>query len=73
MLLQVFLSLSFDENLGKSEKTDEDQKFKNKKSKRKNMEASNQLPDNDRKRSRHELISKTREEVIIFSIKITLF
>lgn len=68
------MSLSFDEDLGKSEKIDEDQKNKNKKGKkRKNMEAPNQLPGNDRKKSRQELISKTREEVIIFSIRITLF
>ncbi|KAL4294798.1 hypothetical protein HN51_045618 [Arachis hypogaea] len=62
--VEVFLSLSFDEDLGKSEKKEEDHKFKNKKNKkRKNMEASNQLPDNDRKRSKHEMISKTKEEV----------
>ncbi|KAK7312551.1 hypothetical protein VNO77_36490 [Canavalia gladiata] len=62
--LDVFLSLSFDEDLVKSEKMEEDQKFKNKKSKkRKNMEASNQLVENDRKKIRREQISKTREEV----------
>lgn len=74
MLIQVFLSLSFDDDLGKSEKTDRDQKYKNKKDKkRKHMEGSNQLPENDRKKSRKESISKTREEVIIFPIRITLF
>ncbi|MED6107797.1 hypothetical protein PIB30_017499 [Stylosanthes scabra] len=62
--IEVFLSLSFDEDLGKPEKNDEDQKFKNKKNKkRKNMEGLNQLPDNDRKRSRLESNSKTKEEV----------
>lgn len=70
MFIQVFLSLSFDEDLGKSEKKDEDQKFKKKKGwKRKNMEPSNQLPENDRKRSRKDSISKTKEEVIIFPHK----
>ncbi|KAK7257069.1 hypothetical protein RIF29_30772 [Crotalaria pallida] len=62
--VEVFLSLSFYEDLGKSEKADEDQKNKYKKNKkRKNSEASNQLLENDRKKSRKELISKTREEV----------
>ncbi|KAL2328637.1 hypothetical protein Fmac_022064 [Flemingia macrophylla] len=62
--VEVLLSLSFDEDLVKSAKIEEDQKIKNKKSKkRKNSEASNQLVENDRKKSRHELISKTREEV----------
>ncbi|KAK7404698.1 hypothetical protein VNO78_05654 [Psophocarpus tetragonolobus] len=61
--VDVFLSLSFDEDLVKSEKIEEDQKLKNKKSKkRKGMEASNKL-ENDRKKSRQESISKTREEV----------
>jgi nucleolar complex protein 3 len=73
MLIQVFLSLSFDEDLAKAEKMAKDQKFKNKKGKkRKNTEASNQLPENDRKKSRQESISKTREEVNIFPIKITV-
>ncbi|XP_019413663.1 PREDICTED: nucleolar complex protein 3 homolog isoform X2 [Lupinus angustifolius] len=62
--VDVFLSLSFYEDLGKPEKAEEDQKNKYKKNKkRKNSEASNQLPENDRKKSRRELISKTREEV----------
>jgi len=73
--IQVFLSLSFDEDLARSEQMEKDKKFKNKKfgKKRKNTEASNQLPENDRKKSRQESISKTKEEVIIFPIRITLF
>jgi len=55
------LSLSFNEDLLKSGKTEEDQKLKDKK--RKHFKASNQLVENDRKKSRQELISKTREEV----------
>lgn len=74
MVIQVFLSLSFDEDLGKSQKMEEDKKYKHKKGKkRKNMDASNQLQENERKKSRQEMISKTREEVIIFPIRITLF
>ncbi|KAK7262342.1 hypothetical protein RJT34_29910 [Clitoria ternatea] len=62
--IDVFLSLAFDEDLVKSKKIEEDQKLKNKKGKkRKNMEASNQLVENDRKKSRQEMISKTRDEV----------
>ncbi|XLR57233.1 hypothetical protein S83_007905, partial [Arachis hypogaea] len=39
-----FLSLSFDEDLGMSEKKDDDPKFRNKKNKKRiNMEASNQF------------------------------
>lgn len=74
MAFQVFLSLSFNEDLLKYEKKEEDQKLKNKNSKkRKNMEASNQLVENDRKRSRQESISKTREEVITFPHKSHLW
>lgn len=63
--IEVFLSLSFDEDLARSEQMEKDKKFKDKKfgKKRKNTEASNQLPENDRKKSRQESISKTREEV----------
>lgn len=62
--IDVFLSLSFDEDLVKSGNIEEDQKLKNKKSnKRKSSEASDQSVENDRKKSRKELISKTREEV----------
>jgi len=69
MPFQVFLSLSFDEDLVMAKRIEDDQKFKNKKSKkRKNLEASNQL-ENDRKKSKKEMISKTREEVITFPHK----
>ncbi|KAI4323214.1 hypothetical protein L6164_022838 [Bauhinia variegata] len=62
--IEVFLSLSFDEDLGKSSRTDKDQKGKIKgNKKRKNLETSKQLQENDRKKSRRELMSKTREEV----------
>ncbi|XP_027345895.1 nucleolar complex protein 3 homolog isoform X1 [Abrus precatorius] len=62
--VDVFWSLSFDEDLVKSAKIEEDQKLKSKKSKkRKNLEASNKLVENDRKKIRQEQISKTREEV----------
>ncbi|KAL1556052.1 nucleolar complex-associated protein 3 isoform X2 [Salvia divinorum] len=62
--LEVFLSLSFDEDLGKPERSDMDKKAKYKKfKKRKGSDESNQKPENDRKKSRKEMMSKTREEV----------
>ncbi|KAL6546976.1 hypothetical protein OROMI_022697 [Orobanche minor] len=62
--VEVFLSLSFDEDLGKSEKSEMDNKAKNKKSKkRKGVDETNHVPDNDRKKIRKEMLSKTREEV----------
>ncbi|KAJ7948944.1 Nucleolar complex protein 3 like [Quillaja saponaria] len=62
--VEVFLSLSFDEDLGKSEKPDNHNKVKNKRGKkRKNSEEENQLQENDRKRSRQELMTKMRKEV----------
>ncbi|KAJ7982034.1 Nucleolar complex protein 3 like [Quillaja saponaria] len=62
--IEVFLSLSFDEDLRKSEKADEHNKVKNKRGKkRKNSEEANQLLENDRKRSKQELMTKMREEV----------
>lgn len=57
--------MSFDEDLGKHEEKEKDNKVKNKKNKkRKNVEESGQLQENDRKKSRKELMKKTREEVI---------
>ncbi|XP_073155213.1 nucleolar complex-associated protein 3 [Henckelia pumila] len=62
--IEVFMSLSFDEDLGKPEKSDADSRSKGKKSrKRKGVDESNQMPDNERKKTRKETMSKTREEV----------
>ncbi|KAL6567629.1 hypothetical protein OROGR_001297 [Orobanche gracilis] len=62
--VEVFLSLSFDEDLGKPEKSDMDNKAKNKKSKkRKGVNETNHMPDDARKKIRKEMLSKTREEV----------
>ncbi|XP_075481678.1 nucleolar complex-associated protein 3 isoform X2 [Primulina tabacum] len=62
--IEVFMSLSFDEDLGKPEKPDADNRAKNKKSrKRKGVDESNQIPDNERKKTRKDIMSKTREEV----------
>lgn len=62
--LEVFLHLTFAEDLGRSEKPDDKNKVKNKRNKkRKNAEEPSKLSENDRKRSKRELMSKMREEV----------
>ncbi|KAB1216922.1 hypothetical protein CJ030_MR4G016065 [Morella rubra] len=60
--IEVFLFLSFDDDLRRPEKTNEVNRVKSKKNrKRKNLEEPSQLP--DRKKSRQELMTKMREEV----------
>ncbi|XP_022717551.1 nucleolar complex protein 3 homolog isoform X3 [Durio zibethinus] len=62
--VEVLMSLSFDEDLGKPEVAEGNNKIKNKKNKkRKNIEESNQLQGNDRKKSKQEKIAKMKEEV----------
>lgn len=65
--VEVFLSLSFDEDLGRSESSNADKKVRSKKhfkifKKGKRGAEPNQLPD-EKKKSKQELMSKTREEV----------
>uniref|UniRef100_A0A0E0LBY6 Nucleolar complex protein 3 homolog n=1 Tax=Oryza punctata TaxID=4537 RepID=A0A0E0LBY6_ORYPU len=60
--IEVFLSLRFDEDLGKDDR--EEDKGKPKKNKRRqNQEVPKQLPVSDNKKAKQELISKAREEV----------
>ncbi|XP_058071735.1 nucleolar complex-associated protein 3 isoform X2 [Magnolia sinica] len=62
--IEVFLSLSFDEDLGKHSSLKEEEKVKhNNKKRRKNDKESKQLQNGDRKKNKQELQSKTREEV----------
>ncbi|MBA0874751.1 hypothetical protein Goshw_021462 [Gossypium schwendimanii] len=62
--VEVLMSLSFDDDLGKPEVQEGNNKMKNKKNKkRKNFEESNQPQGNDRKRSKQETIAKMKEEV----------
>lgn len=62
--IEVFMSLSFDEDLGRPEKSHTDNKVKTKKFKRgKNFVDHGKAPKNEKKKSKQELISKTREEV----------
>ncbi|XP_073061583.1 nucleolar complex-associated protein 3-like [Primulina eburnea] len=63
--VEVSMSLSFDEDLGKPENPDSDNKAKSKKSrKRKGVDESNQVPDNEWKNTRKEMLSKTRKETL---------
>lgn len=60
--IDAFLSLTFDEDIGRSERKEE--KVKPKKNKHwRNQEGSNQVQGSDRKKARQELMVKTREEV----------
>ncbi|KAF3333623.1 nucleolar complex protein 3 [Carex littledalei] len=62
--IYVFLSLRFDEDLGKPEnKTEEKNKFKKNKKGNKQEDPMKQLLPSERKKSRQELIAKAREEV----------
>ncbi|CAL1409404.1 unnamed protein product [Linum trigynum] len=63
--IEVFMSLTFDEDLVKPDKVDEDKKKPkyNKNNKRKNAEEPAQVLQNDKKRSRKEMATKMREEV----------
>lgn len=62
------MSLSFDEDLGKKESSEVDKKTNAKISKkRKNFVEPNKLPDNEKKRSKKEMMLKTREEVHILT------
>lgn len=62
--IEVFMSLSFDDDLGKSEASDLHNKFKGNKNKRKkNLEEPSQLKGKDRKKNRKDLMTKMREEV----------
>ncbi|XP_056173997.1 nucleolar complex-associated protein 3 [Syzygium oleosum] len=62
--IQVLMSLSFDEDLGRSAAPDKDKNVRNKKYKKGNrLEESSHKQPTDRKKSRQEMMSKMREEV----------
>lgn len=61
--IEVFLALSFDEDLARSEKMDDNKGKYKKNKKRKNADEQSQPAINDKKRLKQELLSKTREEV----------
>lgn len=63
--IEVFMSLVFDEDLGRAQRATVDKRTKSKKfKKRKNQEEQqSQLPNNDKNKARKEMISRTQEEV----------
>lgn len=62
--IEVFMSLSFDEELFKEEKSKVENNKKGKISKKKRKyEEQNKLQENEKKRNKQEIISRTREEV----------
>lgn len=61
--MEVFMSLTFDDDLAKRETEDANNKFKSKNAKRKNLKELKESAANEKKRTRKEMMSKTREEV----------
>ncbi|RWR88634.1 nucleolar complex protein 3 [Cinnamomum micranthum f. kanehirae] len=61
--IEVLLSLSFDEDLGRAKSLEEEKLTHKKKKRRQNDREINQLKDNDKKKGKQELMKKTREEV----------
>ncbi|CAN4092491.1 unnamed protein product [Withania somnifera] len=61
--IEVFMSLTIDEDLGKRETQGANNKFKSKNAKRKNLKELKESSATERKRTRKEMMSKTREEV----------
>ncbi|KAK3421657.1 hypothetical protein EUGRSUZ_G02299 [Eucalyptus grandis] len=71
--IQVLISLSFDEDLHRSEAPDKDKKVKKKNYKKGNRpEESSQPQLNDRKKSRQEMMSTMREEIYFRILKHTM-
>ncbi|XXG68758.1 hypothetical protein AAC387_Pa06g1770 [Persea americana] len=61
--IEVLLSLSFDEDLGRASSLKEEKLTHKKKKRRQSDREINQLKDNDKKKGKQELLAKTREEV----------
>ncbi|KAG0503790.1 hypothetical protein HPP92_003862 [Vanilla planifolia] len=61
--IEVFLSLIFDEELGKSEPIKKEKEKSKKKKRKQNPEQSNQFLMSESKRMKYELMTKTREEL----------
>ncbi|XP_020890871.1 nucleolar complex protein 3 homolog isoform X2 [Arabidopsis lyrata subsp. lyrata] len=61
--IEVFMSIRFDEDIGKRDKEDEHNKKYKKNNKRKAQEEQNQVQENERKKSKQEMMSKIRDEV----------
>ncbi|CAH9148605.1 unnamed protein product [Cuscuta epithymum] len=61
--IEVLLSLYFDEDLGKPETSEADNKMSNKKYRTKKFRESYHASENEKKKARKEMMSKTREEI----------
>ncbi|CAM8992703.1 unnamed protein product [Rhodiola kirilowii] len=62
--IEVFLSLTFDEDLRKPDMSKDDKKPKIKRNRRiRHSKEQNQLPENDRKKSKKEMMKKMKQEV----------
>ncbi|CAA0342441.1 unnamed protein product [Arabidopsis thaliana] len=61
--IEVFMSIRFDEDIGKPNKEDEHNKKYKKNNKRKTQEEQNQVQENERKKSKKDMMSKIRDEV----------
>lgn len=66
------MSLSFDEDLGRAEMSNANNKVQKKNKKGKKFEEPSQLQENDKKKSRKELMSQTRNEVLTRPLKFHL-
>ncbi|ESQ27203.1 hypothetical protein EUTSA_v10018125mg [Eutrema salsugineum] len=60
--IEVFMSIRFDEDIGKRDREDENKKYR-KNNKRNKQEEQNQVQENERKKSKREMMSKIRDEV----------
>ncbi|CAN8233721.1 unnamed protein product [Cochlearia groenlandica] len=61
--IEVFMSIRFDEDIGKRERENQDKKKSKKNNKRSRQEEQNQVEENERKKSKREMTSKIRDEV----------
>uniref|UniRef100_A0A1J3H6F4 Nucleolar complex protein 3-like protein n=1 Tax=Noccaea caerulescens TaxID=107243 RepID=A0A1J3H6F4_NOCCA len=61
--IEVFMSIRFDEDIGKRDREVDNKKKSKKNNKRSNQEEQNQVQENERKKSKREMTSKIRDEV----------
>ncbi|KAG2243501.1 hypothetical protein Bca52824_094646 [Brassica carinata] len=61
--IEVFMSIRFDEDIGKRDREEANKKKFKKNDKRNNQEEQNQVQENERKKSKREMMSKIRDEV----------
>ncbi|KAL1205656.1 Nucleolar complex-associated protein 3 [Cardamine amara subsp. amara] len=69
--IEVFMSIRFDEDIGRRDKEDANKKKYKKNNKRNNQEEQNQVQENERKKSKREMMSKIRDEVTADHMGVT--